>query len=280
MIPEETVASLTSQMADDRDRETLGVAVVSSNSAENKGVWQYFHGNWSDETCSSNATREANPPTGGWTNFPLDMSESKALLLHGCDRIRFIPKPNFFWLEQEAPSLTVKVWDTSVASSLLSPSNEAFLSSINSDPFSDTAQSLFHTVGLFSDNMAVIEAGRYGCNGVINSGLIFDPCCVCGGTGDGCEGCDGVRGSGGHYDFCDVCKGDGGCEGCDNIPFSGSRMGDCGVCVSGEVVGEVMGEEGGRRFRDCDGVCFGSGVSDECRVCIPGDSSHKYNSDM
>ena len=165
---------------------------------------------------------------------------------------------------------------------LLSTSNEAFLSGVNTDPYVDTTQSLFHTIGVFSDETAVVEASRYGCNGVIDSGLTFDPCCVCGGSGETCAGCDGVEGSGKVYGHCDVCGDEGRCEGCDLVPFSNSETGICGECVSVQSVRsdlvELVREGVGATMVDCEGVCLGRSVSDDCEVCIDANSAHQYNS--
>ena len=168
--------------------------------------------------------------------------------------------------------------------SLLSGANEAFLARINTDPFLDTTQSLFHTIGLFSDSTAILEASRRGCDDVIDSGLTFDQCCVCGGDGETCEGCDGVESSGKAYDDCGVCGGEGGCEGCGMVPFSLSETGACGECVSvasvrGDLV-EVVTEALTNSVVDCEGVCLGRGVRDDCGDCVTGDSPHLYNNNM
>ena len=167
---------------------------------------------------------------------------------------------------------------------LLYTANEAFLTGINTDPIVDTTQSLFHTIGMFSDDVAVLNASRRGCDDVIDSRLTFDPCCVCGGDGGTCAGCDSVEGSGRMYDHCDECGGEGGCEGCDLVPFSFSETGACGECVSvvsvcGDLVEGVRGEVG-EAVVDCEGVCLGKGVVDECGDCVPSDSAHLYNYNM
>ena len=275
------MTSLTSQLAEDGDRDTLGMAVTAADSAGEQGTWQYHRSNMGNAT-----TDDYDTTRGPWINFPPGISESKALLLHSYDWIRFVPKPHSF-RTNDPPSITVKAWDMSVSlpsSSSSSSSHEALLTSINTDPLVDTVQSLHSPVGLFSDDVAVIEASRYGCDDVINSGVTFDPCCVCGGAGGSCAGCDGVTGSGRSYDSCGVCDGDGDCEGCDFVPFSYAQSGDCRECVSVYGVGGdlVMGvlEKVGEGVVDCDGVCFGSGVGDECGVCSGGDTGHQYNSDM
>ena len=52
-----------------------------------------------------------------------------------------------------------------------------------------------------------------GCDGVPNSGLVFDVCNVCGGDGSTCAG--GCNGAGATFDVCGVCGGDGSsCLGC------------------------------------------------------------------
>ena len=248
-------------------------------------MWQYLRGNWSllHSTAYTNLSDISTvPEEGPWINLPSDLSNSRALLLHPTDRVRFLTRPSFYW-STSPPSLSVKAWDLSVGTPLLSVANEAFLSGINTDPFVDTTQSLFHTVGLFSD-IAILEAGRHGCDDVVNSGLTFDPCCVCGGDGGTCEGCDGVIRSGKMYDHCDVCGGDGGCEGCDLIPFSLSETGACGECVSVvSVKSDLVGlarEEVAVAVLDCEGVCFGTSVRDDCGDCVPGDSAHLYNINM
>ena len=278
------MSSLTNQIADDRDGEPLGVAVISADSSNGKGVWQYLRGNWStmyQNVYSNLPDFNLTPHEGPWINFPPGLTERQALLLHPTDRLRFVPRPSVFW-SRLPPSLSVKAWDTSVGMSLLSIANEAFLSRVNTDPYVDTTQSLFHATGVFSDETAVVEAGRYGCDGVVNSGSTFDPCCVCGGSGENCAGCDGVEGSGKVYGHCDVCGDEEGCEGCDFIPFSNSQKGSCDECVSVQSVRsdlvEMVREGVGATVVDCEGVCLGRSVSDDCGVCIDGDSTHQYNS--
>ena len=285
-VPGMIVSSLTNQIADDSDGEILGLAVVSSSSIGDEGVWQYLRGNWSllHQMAYTNLTDFSTAPhEGPWVNLPPDLTESRALLLHPTDRLRFLPRPDFFW-SSLPPSLSVKAWDLSVGEPLLATANEAFLAGINTDLFVDTTQSLFHTVGMFSDNTAALEAGRHGCDDVINSGLTFDPCCVCGGEGGECTGCDGVVRSRKLYDHCDQCGGDGGCEGCDLVPFSFSETGACGECVSVGRVGREMVEgvrrELGEAMVDCERVCLGTGVVDDCGDCVSGDSAHLYNSNM
>ena len=248
------------------------------------GVWQYLRGNWSNIYWTTHSDLSLAPQEGPWINFPQGITESRALLLHPTDRLRYVPRPSVFW-SSNPPSLSVKAWDTSVGMSLLSSANEAFLSGINTDPYVDTTQSLFHTVGLFSDHAAVVEASRHGCDNVINSGLTFDPCCVCGGDGEMCAGCDGAESSGRMYGYCDKCGSDGGgCEGCDLVPFSNSKTSDCDVCVSvksvrGDLV-DVVRKEVGAAAVDCEGVCWGNGVNDDCGECVGGDSTHLYNHNM
>lgn len=250
-------------------------------------MWQYLRGNWSNlyqKAYSNLPGLDITPHKGPWINFPPGITESSALLLHPEDRIRYVPKPNTFW-STLPPSISVKAWDSSVGMSLLSTANEAFLSTINTDPFVDTTQSLFHTVGIFSEDTALVEASRRGCDDVINSGLVFDSCCACGGSGETCDGCDGVEGSGKTYDHCDVCGGEGACEGCDLVPFSHSEpISLCEACVSvygvdGDLVELVRGEVG-IAVVDCEEVCWGSGVTDDCGECIGENSIHHFNLNM
>ena len=285
-LPGVMVASLTNEIADDRDGESLGVAVIKADSAGGEGVWQYLRGNWSDiyqKSYSYLLDFDTTPEKGPWINFPLGITESRALLLHPLDRIRYVPRPDVFW-SSLPPSVSVKTWDTSVGMPLLSMANEAFLSAINTDPYTDTMQSLFYSIGVFSEDTAVVEAGRHGCDGVINSGLTFDSCCECGGTGESCAGCDGVEDSGKLYGYCDECGGDGGCGGCDLVPFSNSEAGSCKECVSVQSVRsdlvEMVRVEVETGMMDCESVCLGSGVTDECGMCAGGDSTHQYNSNM
>ena len=286
-VPGMTVASLTNQIAVDRDGDTLGMAIINSDSTSGDGVWQYLRGNWSKihQTTYSNPPDYSDiPHKGTWINFPPGLTKSHALLLHPTDRLRYVPRPSIFWSSSSSPSLSVKAWDTSVGDSLLSTASEAFLSGINTDPFVDTTQSLFHTIELFSDDTAVIEASRLSCDDVINSGLTFDPCCLCGGDGGTCAGCDGVHASGEMYGYCDECGGDGGCEGCDLVPFSDSETGVCDECVSVKSVisdlVEMVREGVAASMVDCEGVCLGTGVTDDCGECVAGDSAHLYNSNM
>lgn len=155
---------------------------------------------------------------------------------------------------------------------------------INADPHTDTLQSLHTPVGRFSTSTAVIRATRYGCNGVVNSGLTHDACCVCGGNGAGCTGCDDVTGSNKLYDACGMCGGsETSCLGCDFIPSSFTVAGSCGECVSGVNIptGSSLREAAypADSFQDCAGVCFGVGLVDDCKVCSGGNTSHSYNSD-
>ena len=286
-VPGVTVSSLTNQIADDRDGETLGLAVISSSSIRtNEGVWQYLRGNWSllhQNAYGNLPDFSAAPQEAPWVNFPPALTDTHSLLLHPTDQLRFLPQPDFFWISLP-PSLSVKAWDLSVGEPLLSTANEAFLDRINTDPFVDTTQSLFRTVGVFSDGIAFLEANRHGCDDVIDSGLTFDPCCVCGGDGGTCAGCDGVVGSGKMYDHCDECGGEGGCEACDFVPFSFSESGECGECVSvvsvmGDLV-EGVREAVGEAVMDCEGMCLGRGVVDDCGNCVDGDSAHLFNGIM
>lgn len=287
-IPGVTIASLTNQIAVDSDGETLGVAIVSSDSASDDGVWQYLRGNWSNlhQTAYNNLSDIWTAPHEGlWINFPRGLDESHTLLLHPLDRIRYVPRPNHYWTNDHLPYLSLKAWDVSLGKSLIISGNEAFLSGINTDPYVDTTQSLFRTIGIFSDDVTILEASRHGCDDVTDSGLTFDPCCVCGGDGMTCTGCDGVVGSETVYDGCGQCGGDGGgCVGCDMVPFSYSETGTCGECVSvvsvsGDSV-ELVQEEVRWGVVDCEGVCWGRSVSDECGKCVAEDSTHQYNIDM
>ena len=47
-----------------------------------------------------------------------------------------------------------------------------------------------------------------GCDGIVNSGAIYDECDICDGDNSTCAGCDGVPNSGITLDYCGVCNGD------------------------------------------------------------------------
>lgn len=280
------VNTLISQVASDGDNDYLGMAVVADNSLLGHGVWQYYRGDWSSSGFTP-SQYDANSSV--WVNFPSSLSETRAFLLHGNDRIRFLPRPSFYWQNISdstnlPPSIWAKVWDNSVGN-IFSNSSETLVANINTNPFVDTLQSLTNPVGLFSDNIVTIEAARFGCDGVINSGLSFDACCVCGGNGAGCIGCNGQRDSDAIRDSCDICGGDDTlCLSCDLVPFSDTQPGTCGECVStvslplqvasGETLPYPMSS-----FLDCNGQCYGSALTDECGVCSGGETSHRYNSD-
>ena len=190
-----------------------------------------------------------------------------SFLLKGNDSIRFIPKPNFYWSASTAPYITVKAWDVSTGSLELSS-----LANVNTNPYINTAQSISNSIGLFSTSLVNIIATRLGCDGVPNSAVVHDACCMCGGSGTGCAGCDDVHGSNVQYDSCDVCGGlDDTCTGCDFVPLSTSVLGTCNECLS---TGNVS-----ISFKDCSGTCFGASVSDDCEICSGGTTNHQYNTD-
>lgn len=257
--------------------------MVGVDSSAGQGTWQYHRGNWS-------STEPFDPDSAVWVGFPPDIAETVALLLHGNDRVRYLPRPDFFWLNSSIdpnlpPAINVKVWDNSLYSFIQKPENEISLLNINTDPFTDTLQSLTHPVGLFSDSITTIQAARYGCDNVINSAVVDDACCVCGGDGTSCSGCDKQAGSNVVFDACDICGGDGGsCLGCDFIPFSSVTLGSCRECVSnvslqtGDDQQEVLYLP--TTFEDCHGTCYGTALYDDCAVCSGGQSDHVYNSDM
>ena len=83
-----------------------------------------------------------------------------------------------------------------------------------------------------------------------------DACGVCGGDNATCAGCDGVPNSGKVYDSCIVCGGDNACVGCDDIPFSGKKRDACGVCGGDNAT-----------CAGCDGVPNSGKVYDQCGIC-------------
>ena len=76
---------------------------------------------------------------------------------------------------------------------------------------------------------------REDCTGSAGATLVFDACCVCGGTGADCVGCN--AGSSPNvtavfqFDSCLTCGGNGStCVGCDLVPFSGSNVDGGDIC--------------------------------------------------
>ena len=282
------VNEFVSRFARDGDGDFLGLAVVAVN-ASNEGVWQYYRANITDNDDDSNNSSVL--PTGyqpsrvPWVNFPPNISESRALLLQGTDRLRFIPRPNYYWLNSSntSPLITIKIWDASI-NSRSTLSTELDLMNINTSPYEDTLQSSVNPVGLFSLEHVSVYATRHGCDGVINSAVTFDACCTCGGNGRSCAGCNGVQNSNAAFDSCDTCQGnDLTCLGCDFIPYSDTTTGDCSECISeAEIDGELKEALSFTTvttsdFVDCGGVCFGLALVDECSNCSGGNTSHNYN---
>ena len=210
--------------------------------------------------------------------MPTGLTDQSAFLLYGSDKIRYIPKPNYYWTNNEAmPSLTIKAWDDSLGD----VTNHSILSlmNINTNPYIDTVQSMYKPLGRFSSNIATVYASRLGCDDIVNSGLKYDACCMCGGVGDGCNGCDGVVGSNMQLDSCGVCDGsDTVCLGCDVVPFSFLESGSCSECISG-ITTALQDEFSSESFTDCSGTCLGSALVDDCGVCSGGTSDHGYNTD-
>ena len=249
-------------------------------SASFQGVWQYHRGNW---LTTENSSSAYNPNSSIWVNFPpAEISETSAFLLHGNDRMRFIPDPSYFWRDGSAniPTLRVKLWDGSLGTT--PQLDEVLRMNINTSPFEDTLRSLISPIGRFSDDIMTIQASRVGCNGVVNSALAHDACCVCGGGGDSCVGCD-VRVTNARYDSCDRCSGQSTCLGCDYIPFSGTESGPCSECVSNTTI--ATGDPASlflypsSMFQDCSALCYGKALTDNCSVCSGGSTNHAFNSD-
>ena len=241
------------------------MAITSYQVPLGQGVWQYHRSNW--------YSQDGDPTQFVWFNFPPDVSDTRALLLRDTDLIRFIPRPRYFWSTANGsavPFIIAKAWDMSMGTI----SSELSLLNVNTNPNVDTLQSLTNPIGLFSVSAVTIVPTRYGCNGVQNSGVVHDACCVCGGNGSQCPGCDGRLGSMIVTDSCGVCNGDdSSCLGCDYVPFSGTGSTGCG-CVSGPVVGGVY------NFTDCHGDCYGTTLVDSCGVCSGGNTGHLYNKEM
>lgn len=247
------------------------------------GVWQYHRGNW---LINKDLSSEYNPNSSVWVNFPPShgISEISAFLLHGNDRIRFIPNPGSYWNSRTSivvPSIHVKLWDSTLGNT--SQASEISTMNINTSPFEDTPQSLTSPIGRFSNDIMRIEVARLGCDGIVNSGSVHDACCVCGGFGEGCAGCDGVTGRNIKYDSCDECGGRNLCLGCDFIPFSGTEVGPCNDCIT--TISVVTGDTRPSllyptsTFVDCNADCYGAALNDSCGVCSGDSTEHTFDSD-
>ena len=284
------VNEFVSRFAHDGDEDFLGLAVIAINSSD-EGVWQYYRTNITDYNEDSGNSSVF--PIGyqsskiPWVNFPPDISENSAFLLQGIDHLRFVPRPNNYWLNSSntSPLITIKIWDASVISRS-TQSTELDLMNINTNPYEDTLQSVTNPVGLFSLEKISVYATRYGCDGVVNSAVTFDACCRCGGNGGSCTGCNGVQNSNAAYDSCDTCRGDDlSCLGCDFIPYSTSTTGGCGECIGEAEIDREVRESSSftivtaADFTDCAGACYGPALNDECSVCSGGNTSHNYNED-
>lgn len=276
------VNSIASQLFSDGDKDYLGLAVVGISASPQHGVWQYHRGSWNttEDPLVDNLTSAI------WLNMPLGLTETHSFLLHGRDRVRFLPIPDAYWNENEAPPpLLVKAWDVSLSQLTASPSPEISLMNANTLSYVDTLQSLARPEGLFSEEIAVLKVGRLGCDGDVNSGQVHDACCMCAGNGFTCSGCDGAASSNVVRDACDVCGGSStACLGCDYIPFSVTEPGSCGECIS---YASVLFSNSVRElsfpssfFVDCSGTCYGTALVDGCSICSGGNTSHLYNSDM
>jgi len=282
------VNEFVSRFAQDGDGDFLGLAVIAINSTE-EGIWQYYRANVTDYNEDSNYSSifpaGYQPSRIPWVNFLPNISENNALLLQEIDRLRFVPRPNYYWSNSSntSPLITIKIWDASInLHSTLS--TELDLMNINTNPYEDTLQSVVNTVGLFSLEKVSVYATRYGCDGVVNSAVTFDACCTCGGDGRSCPGCNGVQDSNAVFDSCDTCLGnDLTCLGCDFIPYSDSVIGDCGECISEVEIDSELKEALSftivttQDFIDCAGVCYGPALIDECSNCSGGNTSHNYN---
>lgn len=261
------VNRLISNVSSDKNGDFLGMAITSYQAPLGQGAWQYH--------SFDSYSQDIDPTRFVWFNFPPEVSDTRALLLHGSDRIRFVPRPGYFWSSTNGstpPSITAKAWDMTLGI----PSNELSLLNVNTNPNVDTLQSLTHPIGRFSVSTVTVAAIRYGCDGVPNSGVVHDVCCVCGGNGSQCKGCDSILGSKKMNDSCGVCGGrDISCLGCDFVPFSNTSRSSliCG-CVSNGATGVVYG------FADCHGDCYGTSITDDCGVCSGSSTGHQYDKDM
>ena len=139
------------------------------------------------------------------------------------------------------------------------------------------------------------DENGYDCNNQCGGSASFDECgdCTGGSTGitpnSGCLGCDGVPNSGLIYNDCGEC-GDGTCVDSDNdgtCDCNDDCVGyfdDCGVCIAigSDTVPNAPMDDcgncwGGNADMDCFGECFGDGIHDNCGDCRHGGSDPNWN---
>ena len=135
-----------------------------------------------------------------------------------------------------------------------------------------------------------------GCDGVANSGTVFDACGGCGTACDRgsdsscvfnstCVDCAGNTDGNAVADACGTCATPtsetfsragvpnyhlGGCVGCDGVPNSGAVLDECGVCGGNGCAGDDPSLWGW--CCDCAGVAFGKNTRDLCCVCVDSES--------
>jgi protocadherin Fat 4 len=241
----------------DTDRDFLGAAITSAP-PHPMGVWMYHLSDYPESTLDPSWT----PDQARWLTFPSIVTSTRALLLNGHDRIRFVPHPDYHWSDP-TPQITFKAWDGTRG-------GRAGDVNINTDPYKRVTNSTAISSGIFSFYSAFAKAVRMGCDGVVGSGRQFDACCECGGNGSSCAGCNDTLGLNGQRDPCDECgalisK----CLGCDFIPFSRRIADNCSVC-GGNDTAPV----------DCAGKCFGTALIDQCGICSEGTTERVYNRDL
>ena len=242
----------------DSDNDFLGAAIVSL-SRHKEGIWMFHLA----EHPGSSLHSSWSPDSARWFTFPPVVSSTRAVLLSGHDRIRFVPHPDYHWSPDRIPEMSFKAWDESNGGR---PGDI----NVNTDPYAIVTNSTVVSRGIFSFDAARAQAVRVGCDGTLNSGMQFDACCVCGGNGSSCAGCNNVVGSNVQRDPCDGCEASTSeCLGCDFVPFSRNKEDNCSAC-DGRNAAPV----------DCFGECYGTAVMDHCSVCSEGSTGKAYNADV
>ena len=100
-----------------------------------------------------------------------------------------------------------------------------------------------------------------GCDGLFMSGLVVDPCGVCGGDSSTCTGCDGVLLSNAIFDLCGQCGRENADMDCNGDCFGHAESDFCNLCWGGFTPHVA------NRTMDCAEVCDGANVVDQCATC-------------
>ena len=92
---------------------------------------------------SDGPASQYDPLVVNWVTLPESVSETNAFLLRPSDWVRFTPHPHSYWSSGTAPTLTVRLWDTSVGSY----TQENDLYHANTDPYRTTVISAVNPIG-------------------------------------------------------------------------------------------------------------------------------------